>query len=242
MQWSDWITAIADILDLAATITAPTSQTPSTDPNFNNILPSAVSYTENRIQRDIDLLGTMVTDETANFPTNSRKLTLPTDKGHYVVVEQVYPIISGIRGTPLTPVSREFLGGSYPTDSPVGSPSVPMFFCPNDELSILVGPVADQSYGVGIVGTQRFTPLSAANPSNFLTLYWPDLYVVASMVFFAGYQRDFGQQSDDKQLAQSWENQYQMLKTPALVEEKRKLFSSTGWSCRQPSPVTPPQT
>ena len=240
MIWSDWVTQIADLLDTAATITNAASATPSTDANFNNILAAAVSYTENRIQRDLDLINTYVTNETPSFVANKRKQTIPTSNGTYVVVAQVYPIVNGVRQAPLCPVSWEFLNWSYPSDAGI---TVPLYWAPLDNVSFNVGPAPDQTYGFGVVGTQRFTPLSSTNISNFLTLQMPDIYIAASMVFLFGYQRDFGAQSDDPTTAQSWEHQYQLLMKPALIEEKRKMFASAGWSPRLPSPIaTPPQT
>ena len=49
--------------------------------------------------------------------------------------------------------------------------------------------------------------------------------------------------TDNPQMAQSWENHYQMLVKSAQVEEARKKFTSQGWSSKQPSDiVTPPRT
>ena len=243
MIWSEWITQVADLLDIAATITNAALAAPSTDPNFNNILPAAVYTTELRIQRDLDLINTYVTDETGALTINNRKFTLPTGKGTYVVVTQVYPIISGVRQAPLLPVSLEAINAFYPSDTSLTpAPSYPVYWAPNDGVSILVGPAGDAAYGMGVVGTQRFTALSASNTSNFLTLQMPDVYLAASMQFmFEKFQRDGGTSADDPTQSSNWERTYQSLMKPALIENKRAMFQTMGWSPRLPSPAATPQ-
>jgi len=82
--------------------------------------------------------------------------------------------------------------------------------------------------------------LSATNPTTFISLYLPDVFIMASMIYVSGYQRNFGRQSDDPAMAQSYENQYQTLLKGAAVEEARKKFESTGWTSQSPSPVASP--
>ena len=63
---------------------------------------------------------------------------------------------------------------------------------------------------------------------------------MASMIFISAYQRDFGRQSDDPQMAMSYEAQYNALLKGATVEEFRKKFESVGWTSMSPSPVAAP--
>jgi hypothetical protein len=63
---------------------------------------------------------------------------------------------------------------------------------------------------------------------------------MASMIFISGYQRNFGRQSDDPQMAQSYETQYMTLLKGATVEEFRKKYQSSGWTSMSPSPVATP--
>jgi hypothetical protein len=64
--------------------------------------------------------------------------------------------------------------------------------------------------------------------------------IMASMVYVSAYQRNFGRQSDDPAMAQSYEGQYQALLKGAAVEEARKKFEASGWSSQSPSPVATP--
>lgn len=244
MLWSDYVTTIADLLHESAIITDAASAAPSSVPDFNNALPRSIEYVENRMQRELDLLATYVTDESGAFTANSRKFTFPTDKGIYRVVTQIYPFLNGVRQPPLMPVSLEFLNAAYPSDTPLTpGPSVPLYFAPNDDQTVIVGPAPDSAYTAGVVGTQRLVPLSSTATSNFLTTSLPDAYIAAAMVWWAGqYERDYGTQANDPQLPATWETAYKTLMGPALVEEARKKFQAQGWSPRLPSPVaTPPQ-
>jgi hypothetical protein len=213
-----------------------------TDPAFVTILPQMITYAENRIYRDLDFLFTSTSITGYQFTSGSRQLTIP--EGTIVVSEQINVISppgetdpnAGLR-TPLLPTSKEFLDAVY------GNPSVtgmPKYFVPFNDNLFLVGPYPDQPYYVEIVGTYRPASMSASNQTTFISLYLPDVLIMASMVYVSGYQRNFGRQSDDPAMAQSYENQYQTLLKGAAVEEARKKFESTGWTSQSPAPVATP--
>lgn len=119
---------------------------------------------------------------------------------------------------------------------------MPTSYAMISQSEIIVGPWPDAGYIVEVIGTQRPTPLSATNTTTFLSTNLPDLFIAASMVFASGYQKNFGAQADDPKMGASWENQYQLLKASANVEEFRKKLQATGWSSQMPSPLTPPRT
>lgn len=323
MIYSGWIEAVCALLEYTATDSA--SATPTDVAAFNTSIPAAIDYTENRLQRDLNLLVSQITS-TGYMTANSRLVTLPSvdlpavgtipiltgmpipagsvltamngsasinirwpgynvivadqvsiltpikiggltlggdyavqsivdgnnftidagfpatsgqsvtliGNGIYVVCSQIRPIVASDRLQPLEPVTRDYLDFAWPSDNSVGAGVLPVQWCPNDQTSVLVGPAPDQAYAFEAVGTMRIPQLSATNYTNFLTQQFPDLYVAASMVYFSGYQRDFGSQSDDPKLAVSWEQQYQTLLKSSVVEEARKQFADMF-----PSPSTP---
>jgi len=100
--------------------------------------------------------------------------------------------------------------------------------------------VPDASYRVEVVATYRPNSLSASNTTTFISQYFPDLLIMASMIYISAYQRNFGRQSDDPQMAQSYESQYQALLKSATVEEARKKFEGPGWTSRSPTPIASP--
>lgn len=75
---------------------------------------------------------------------------------------------------------------------------------------------------------------------TFISQYLPDLLVMASMIYISAYQRNFGKESDDPQMAMSYESQYQLLLKSATVEEARKKFDAAGWSSQSPAVVASP--
>ncbi len=238
MDWLAWLNTVTNALEIPLLPVAGAG--PTSDVNFNLVYPQAITYAENRLQRDLDLIGATVTDESGTLSANARKFTLPTSTGNFIVTTQVAPIVGGVRQSPLLPVSRSFLEMVWPSDVAPNASSVPQYFCPVDQVSILVAPPSGVNINMSVVGNQRFTPLSPTNTSNFLTLYVPDLYIPLSLVWLAGWQRDYGLQSEDPQKAMSWEAVYMKLLASASVEEVRKKFESVGWSPRLPSPIASP--
>lgn len=219
---------------------------PSSDSNFTTFLPGCIDYAEQRIYRDMDLLYTFVTDATVQLSSGIRNFNLSTVSGTYITVDQVNVITPAATlssaGTriPLVPATRDFIDNSYP--SQISSyTGVPEYYAMRSNSVITLGPTPDAAYYVETVGTQRPTVLSSANSSTILTQYIPDVFMAASMVFAAGYMRDFGAQSDNPQMSQSWESQYQLLMKSAAVEQFRAKFQSEGWTSKQPNPIATPR-
>jgi hypothetical protein len=107
----------------------------------------------------------------------------------------------------------------------------PQYWCPADEVSALIAPSSAIPMNFSTVGTIRFTPLSATNVSNFLSLYLPDLYVAASMIWLANYQRH-------AELAAQWEATYKGLLGSADIEEARKRFADMFPRPSKPTSLT----
>lgn len=231
MNYSNWIITVCGLLEYE--VVDVESATPTGVASFDSCIPAAIDYTENRIQRDLNLISTQITSQGA-MAANLRRVTLPTSVGVYIVCSQICPFVAGVRQQPLEPVTRDYLDFAWPSDASPGAGILPVQWCPDDQATILVGPAPDQNYTFEAVGTMRVVQMSAANTTNFLSLQLPDLYVAASMVWWSGFQRDFGSQSDDPKLATSWEEQYQTLLKGATVEEIRKQYADLF-----PSPSTP---
>jgi hypothetical protein len=212
------------------------------DPAYQTILPQMITYAENRMYRDLDFMFTSTSISGYAVSGGTRSITIP--QGTIVVLEQINLITPpgqtnpnlGTR-TPLLPTTKEFLDAVYGSSTYT---SAPQYFCPFDDNLFLVGPFADQTYFVEIVGTYRPASLSATNTTTFISLYLPDVFIMASMIYVSAYQRNFGRQSDDPQMAQSYEAQYQALLKGAAVEEARKKFEAAGWTSQSPAPVATP--
>jgi hypothetical protein len=217
------------------------------DLNFpTGILPAAIDYAEGRLYRELDLPVVSVVDTTVICTSGVRTLAISTAQGEPLEIEAINifssagTTSSNASRVPLTPASRAVVDAIYPSalSSQCGQPE---FFARISNATLILGPTPDQPYGVEMQATIRPSPLSANNSSTWLTQNVPDLMIAASMIFMSGYMRDFGAQSDNPQLAQSWEGQYKNLMGSMAVDARRMKFMSQGWTSQQPSPLASPR-
>jgi hypothetical protein len=219
--------------------------------NLQNMMPNIIDYAEQRIYRELDLLTTFTT-LTATCTPYLRFVQAPPT----AIVIESENIITPANTAPdngtrnqLRHATKEFIDSVWPTTTTLGiSPSIPKYSClmnnnsfssTGSQYTLKMVPPPDAAYVVEFNATIRPLPLSSNNSTTFLTTFLPDLFLAASMIFSAGYQRDFGAagQVDDENLGVTWEKQYQSLKSTANVEELRKKWQSTDWSAYTPSPL-----
>jgi len=203
-----------------------------------------ITYAENRMYRDLDFLFTSTSITGYSLTIGNRVLTIP--EGTIVVSEQINIITPAGQTNPNTntrnpclPVTKEYLDAVYGSSSS-SYRGMPQYFVPFNDNVFYFGPAPDAAYGVEIVGTYRPASLSSTNTTTFLSLYLPDLLIMASMIYVSAYQRNFGRANDDPQMAITYESQYKALLQGAMVEEARKKFESSGWSSQSPSVVASP--
>ena len=231
LTYSDYVTQIATLA-----VVSPT------DANFLTALPMAISYSENRIYRDLDLLATVLSSSSYSFTSGLRLVTVPI--ADFVTLQQANVITPFPTTNPdlgkrnaLLPVTKEWLDMVYPDSTGSG---VPQYFAMLNQSNFIVGPWPDQAYQIELVGTFRPASLSSTNTSTVLSTYWPDMLIMATMIYISGYQRNFGRENDDPQMAVTYESQYKGLLASAAVEEARKKFQSAAWSSMEPAPVATP--
>lgn len=246
LTYNGYVTALAT---LAVINTSTVSGVVQGDANFQLAVPQMLNYAELRIQRDLDLTPARQENDTYTLTAGSNKLAISTND--FVTVEN---IILSASGQPLMPVSKEFIQNVY---GPAASiQAAPQYMAPYGgdaategltSNNFLLGPTPDQAYALAIVGMVRLptlynmatTPL-ASTGTTFISTWYPDLLLMASMIYISAYQRNFGRQNDDPQMAQSYEGQYQLLLKSALGEEYRKRFKGDAWTSEAPSPVANP--
>ena len=212
------------------------------NPEYLIILPQMITYAENRMYRDLDFLFTSIATTAYGLTAGNRQITVPA--GVFVVPEQINVLVgssnpdTATRQT-LTPTTKEFLDAVYGSGASANR-GLPKYFCPFDDFTFLVGPYPDQNYTCELVGTYRPDSMSSTNQTTFISLYLPDLFIMASMIYISAYQRNFGRANDDPQMAVTYESQYQALLKSAMMEENRKKFEAAAWSSQSPSPVATP--
>lgn len=220
------------------------------DDAFNAIIPQMINYAELRIQRDLDLLPAE-TSNTSYALTPSSNL-LQVSANDFVTIQTV-SVTSGTSIVPLLPTTKEFLQNVYNNSASTGTPVYFAMYGGDAATggttynNIIVGPYPDIAYPVVLTGTTRTPSLAQAATTayagittTFISTYLQDLFIMASMVYISAYQRNFGRMSDDPNMAQSYEGQYQALMHGALQEEYRKKFEASAWSSKSVSPVATP--
>ena len=217
---------------------------PTTDTNYQIILPQMISYAELRMQRDLDFLSTQISNSSYSLTASSSTLTIPTSA--FVVMETFEVIDGSGNSAPLLPVTKEFIQNVYGKGSSTGLPQYFAVYGGDSATTgltsqnMIIGPIPDLNYSIRLTGTVRSAPLSATNTQTYISVYLPDMFIMASMIYISAYQRNFGRMNDDPQMAQSYEGQYQALKASALVEENRKKFEAAAWSSYSPAPAASP--
>jgi len=258
LSYNLYVTQIATMAVLQQTLSTVNGVVTSSDPNFQNIIPQMLNYAELRIQRDLDFLATQNANYSTVLSSTSNTISIPTSA--FVTIQTIYVDNgAGSSGT-LTPTTKEFIRNVYGSQA---GQAQPQYFAVygNDQLTsssasgtlidsnqiILLGPWPDTSYTVTISGTTRqptlnnFASIGVADTTyTFISENLPDLFIMASMIYISAYQRNFGREADDPAMAQSYENQYQMLLKGALVEEARKKFQAGGWTSYSPAVVASP--
>lgn len=221
------------------------------DAEFNAIIPQMLNYAELRIQRDLDLLPSQ-TSRPYTLTIGNNQLQLGAYD--FVTVQTVTLNVSGVT-YPLLPSTKEYLQNVYGS-SAVGSRGQPKLFAiyggdlatgGETYNNILLGPYPDIAYNVEVIGTVRLptlyenatTPL-AATGTTFISTYFPDLLIQASLIYISQFQRNFGQASNDPAMGPTYELQYQNLLRAAAVEEGRKKFSASAWSSMSPQVAATP--
>jgi len=236
ITYTSWVSQLATL--------APIS---SADTDFNTILPAVIDYAEGRIYRDLDLLSVRVTDRSVTCASGVRTINLSTTQGTLLTVERLNMLTSA--GAPSSAATRnqvyftspDYIDAVYPSAASSNT-GMPLFAARVNDTEILLGPAPNEPYGTEVIATIRPNPLSSGNSSTWLTRNVPELFLAGSMIFYSGFQRDFGSQADNPQQAQSWEAQYQALLKSAMVDQLRAKFQSQGWSPQQPNPIaTPPR-
>ena len=257
LTYNLYVTQIATMAILQQTLvttgTSPNSLVTSTDPNFTNIIPQMLNYAELRIQRDLDFLATQNQQSFAVTATSTNQITIPTQS--FVTLQTITVTDPSGAVSTLTPVSKSFLQNVYASNSGAGTPQYFAVFGGDQATGgqtsqyVQVGPWtgATGTYTFNVTGTTRQPTLynyavsgQADTTYTFISQNLPDMLIMASMIYVSSYQRNFGRVSDDPQMAQTYESQYQALLKGSMVEEARKKYQAGGWTSYSPAAVATP--
>jgi hypothetical protein len=200
------------------------------DSDFLATLPEIIDDAEQRCYRELDLLGTVVTDTSGVFTANQRTATLPQALGRFINVKRLnfftgtYPA----GRTQLVPLPASIIDALFPSET--GTSGVnPQYYAPVTDQVFMIAPSPPSAFSFEVIGTIRPTPLSSGNTATFLTNYLSDLFFAASMVSATGsLLKNFGAQSENPQQGLSWESQFQTRLASAKTEELRRKYAFGG--------------
>jgi hypothetical protein len=214
------------------------------DAELQTILPQILSYSEGRIQRDLDLLASKTSNQ-YTLTAGTNLLSIPVGDFKTVDTLQGAMTYNGtvINSWPLTPVSKEYIQTVFNSQQTTGQPRVYAMVGDNfgdganTYNNVLFGPYANSNYTVIVNGTiwtpslYTYATAGAADTSyTYISTYYPDLLMMASLIYISAFQRNFSATSDSADMGQSYEKQYQALRLGAVAEENRKKQQASGWT------------
>ena len=218
-----WTTLQTELLVALAQAPPPYNVIP---PDFASLFPRATSYAEGRINSEIPLLANRVENRTLTTTANSRQLSLASIQPPVLVLES-FSLSTSTGIWPFDRTTLDYINAFWP--APAGSmdpglaDNIGRWWAPLDASLIVMAPTPNAAYQALCNAYVQPTPISAANPSTYLSTTYPDLLVAACMVHLEGeLRRNFGAQADDPKQALSWEGTYQSLKDACAFEEARR--------------------
>jgi hypothetical protein len=244
LSFNGWVQQIGVLVPVGITETAGDAST-FNDPDLNTAIPSILSYAENRIQRDLDMLPAQTSNAYTLTPGN---YLFPLPSNDFVLVQRI--VLEQLNGsqvistTPLLEVSQEFIQNCY---GGLATSGTPQYFAMvgdnwgnggNINNNIAFGPTPSYAWPIRVHGLIRTPSLfiysggtAASTVYTYISQWYPDLLVMASMIYVAGaFQKNFSSTSDDPQAPLNYEKQYQALRIGAIQEENRKRGAGSGWS------------
>lgn len=214
------------------------------DTEFVAEVPAAIQYCEGRIYADpmFDFLSTRAAP-TAVTVSGSRNITKPSS---LIIVEAVNvitpsgysPDANGSTRVPLERVTLAYMDMVWGVASGSSATGTPVCYAPLTDTAWRFGPVPDAVYTTEWIGPTQPAALSASNTSTFITANMPELFLAGAMVFMTGsLLKNFGSQADNPAQAQSWENQFNLLKTGRTVQEARRKALGAMGTAYPPAPL-----
>lgn len=214
-------------------------------------LPQMLNYAELRIQRDLDLLASQ-SSNTYTLTPGVNVFPLPVDD--FVTVQTLEVLTApGATPSPLLPVSKEFIQNCYSGLASAGTPQYFAMYGDNfgseqdTNTNILLGPPPNFGYTLRVTGTCREPSLFqnaqagiADTEFTYISAYYPDMLIMASMIYISAFQRNFSATADDAPMGQTYEKQYQALRIGAIQEENRRKQMGSAWTgYSTPTSATP---
>jgi hypothetical protein len=182
--------------------------------DLTSYIPDFITLAESRLNKDVRLrhmlkratTATTASDDTVAVPTN------------FLGARDVF--VQGNPKTPLTYVTPSHYAAIY-GGSVTGKPKVYTII----GSEIRLGPSPDGAYTLEILYYQRVPALSDANTTNDILVYYPDLYLYATLL-----EAEPFLQNDAR--IQTWLGLYQNAVTQAAASDDQEKFAGTSLTMR----------
>jgi hypothetical protein len=242
LSYNAFITQLGVMAVALTTETAGVAQ--FVDAPLQAIVPMILNYAELRISRDLDLLASQ-TSNTYTLTAGVPVFSLPVNDFQVVQTLEIVTLYNGtvVNSQPLTPVSKEFIQNCF---GGLMSADMPKYFAmygdnfgdeQDSATNILFGPAPNFAYSLRVTGTacppslyQNAVAGIADTAYTYISAYYSDMLVIASMIYISAYQRNWSATADDSEMAQSYEKQYQALRLGAVPLENRRKQMGSGWT------------
>ncbi len=252
LSYNQWLQQVAALAVVQATETSGVYS--FADAGLATATPMILNYAELRISRDLDLLSSQ-TSNTYTLTAGKNVFSLPINDFLTVQTVEIVTTSGGnvVNSTTLLPVSKEFIQNCYGGLSSANTPQYYAMYGSNFgddqdiETNILFGPPPNYAYSIRVTGTQQ-QPSLYQNASagiadtgyTYISQWYPDMLIMASMIYISAYQRNFSSTSDSPDMGQTYEKQYQALRLGAIPLENRRKGQASGWSSYStPTAATP---
>ena len=224
------------------------------DAPLQAIVPMMLNYAELRISRDLDFQSS----QTSNVYTLTAGVNVfPVPVNDFLTVQtlEIVYLSNGtvVNSCPLIPVSKEFIQNCY---GGLFSANTPKYFAMYGDsfdgsqdvnTNILFGPAPNFAYSLRVTGTQREPSLYqnavagiADTGYTYISQWYPDMLIMASMIYVSAFQRNFGNMGDTPESGMTYEKQYQALRLGAIAEENRRKQQGSAWTAYStPTSATP---
>ncbi len=211
---------------------------------LQTIVPQLLNYAEQRIARDLDMLASQ-TSNLYTLTAGVNVFSLPVNDFQTVQTLEIVQLSNGtvVNSAPLIPVSKEFIQNVYGGMYSAGTPEYFALYGSNfgdnqdTETNILLGPPPNFAYSLRVTGVAAMPSLYqnasagvADTAYTYISNWYPDMLMLASMIYISAYQRNFSATSDSPDMGQSYEKQYQALRLGAVPLENRRKAQGSGWT------------
>lgn len=218
MTYTEYVTALATMMG---------EQEDGTD--FVTILPTIITYAEDRMYRELQLLAARVVDQSQAVTANTRNYTLPQASGRFVTVDEINiftPVSTFNVRNPVVRTSLDVINAFWPSTTAASATTVPQLYAMLTDQIVVFGSPPGAAFNCEIIGQVLPATLSAANPTTWLSLYLPDVFLNCSMIMGSGYQKNFSAMGDDPKAPAAWEAQYKQSLASANFEELKRRYGA----------------